>query len=244
MLAYIETHCHTYHSFDCNTTISDVVASCERRSVKGIVVCDHDVCGITPKEEKMFVENGICLYRAIEFTTKTDAHIIGVSNRIKELQQPRFHYGVEELIEKLQEIGACIIIPHPYHKTGIIGNGKISQAVIDKAFYAAQFVEKENYRYGKIQEDLKEKYPNLHYLIGSDAHSARDVGAFVNQVNEIQNDFLSTMLSGDISFHKNAEHGCLYQMMKSVKRSAPYQKLLHLFPEKLRRNIKNKLINR
>lgn len=244
MANFIETHCHTHHSFDCNTAIADVITSCERKSVKGIVICDHDVCGITADEERKFIEHGICLYKAIEFTTKTDAHIIGVGSRIMELQQPRFHYELEELINRLQETGACIIIPHPYHKTGIIGNGKICQATIARAFKAAQFVEKENYRYGKIEDDLKKLYPNLHYLIASDAHSSKDVGAFVNQVKEIQDDFLSTMLSGDILCHKNAEHGCLYLVMKSVKHSAFYQILLHLFPEQVRRSVKNKLINK
>ena len=244
MATYIETHCHTHHSFDCNTSIPNVIAACERNSVAGIIVCDHDVCNITTEEELMFADRGICLYKAIEFTTKTDVHIIGVSNRIRELQQPRFHYELSDLIDKLQSIGACIIIPHPCHETGIIGNGKISRTVVDKAFRSAQFIEKENYRYGKTEGDLPKLYPNLRYVIGSDAHSSKDVGAFVNQVGELYDDFMSTMLSGDISYHKNAEHGKGYWIMKSVKRSKPYQFLLKLLPVGFRRNIKNALINR
>lgn len=239
----IETHCHSHHSFDSNTSIADIIATCEQRNVKGIVICDHDVCDVTPEEERMFVEHGITLFKAIEFTTQTDAHVIGVSHRIKELQQPRSYYELNDLIVKLQSIGATIIIPHPDHGTGIAGNGKIDSESIDKAFRAAHLVEMENYRYGKTRTDLSKKYPHLRYVIGSDAHSAKSVGSFVNEVSEMNDTFLSTMSNG-IAHKKNAEHGRGYWIMKAVKRSAPYQMLLLLFPAELRRKIKNTIINK
>ena len=239
----IETHCHSHHSFDCNTSIADIVSMCERRDVKGIVICDHDVCNITSEEEMMFQEHGITLFKAIEFTTKTDAHVIGVSPRIKELQAPRYHYTLEELIEKLKGIDAAIIIPHPNHGTGIVGNGKIDSDSIDAAFCAALFVEKENYRYGKTITDFSKQYQHLRFVIGSDAHSAKGVGAFLNEVSEIHDSFLSTMCN-NIAHFKNVEHGRGYWIMKSVKSSAPYQMLLHIFPVELRRKIKNSIINR
>ena len=240
----IETHCHSHHSFDCNTAISDIISTCLQREVKGIVICDHDVCDITEEEETSFKDNGIRLYKAIEFTTKTDAHVIGISPRIKELQQERFHYELDELIDKLQSIGAAIIIPHPNHGTGIVGNGKIEQGAIEKAFLSAHFVEKENYRYGKTSSDIIKKYSKKSFVMGSDAHASKNVGAFVNLVGEIKDDFLATMQSGKISYYKNDEHGRGYWIMKSVKASAPYQFLLKLFPDELRRNIKNKIINK
>lgn len=240
----IETHCHSHHSFDCNTSIESIAESCEKRNIKGIVICDHDVCEITPEEENVFSNKGIKLFKAIEFTTQTDAHIIGVSSRIAELQQPRFYYDVNTLVEKLQDLGATVIIPHPNHATGIVGNGKISDADIDKTFKAAHFVEKDNFRYGKSQWAQVEIYPHLKWVIGSDAHSAKNVGSFVNQVTEIKSDLLATMQSSSIQYVRNEKHGRVYWLMKSVKRSAPYQFLLKLFPPELRRNIKNKIINR
>lgn len=240
----IETHCHSHHSFDCNTAISDIIATCLQREVKGIVICDHDVCDITEEEEALITASGIKLYKAIEFTTKTDAHVIGISPRIKELQQERYYYDLYELINKLQAIGAAIIIPHPNHGTGIVGNGKIAQGAIDKAFEAAHFVEKENFRYGKTSSDVIKKYSKKNWVIGSDAHASKNVGAFVNQVGEIKDDFLATMQSGSISYFKNDEHGRGYWIMRSVKVSAPYQFFLKLFPAELRRKIKNKIINK
>ncbi len=240
----IETHCHSHHSFDCNTAINDIIATCLKREVKGIVICDHDVFNITDEEEALFKDNGIKLYKAIEFITKTDAHVIGISPRIKDLQKERFYYDLDDLIDKLQSLGAAIIIPHPNHGTGIVGNGKISQNAIDKAFEAAHFVEKENYRYGKTNPDIIKKYSNKSFVIGSDAHASKNVGAFVNQVGEIRDDFLATMQMGKISYLKNEQHGRGYWIMKSIKASAPYQFLLKLFPADLRRKIKNKIINK
>ena len=121
----IETHCHSHHSFDSEMSIAHIVEACKKWGIGGIVVCDHDTCGITPEEEALFADNGIRLFKAIEFTTKTDAHIIGVSPRIKTIEKERGHYTVGELINALQSIGATIIIPHPSHGTGIVGNGMV-----------------------------------------------------------------------------------------------------------------------
>lgn len=240
----IETHCHSYHSFDCNTSIEGIISACINRNINGIVICDHDVCDITKEEEALFKDSGIKLYKAIEFTTKTDAHIIGISPQIKDLQKPRFFYSVDDIIEKLQKIGAVIIIPHPNHATGIVGNGKISLHSIEMAFTAAHFVEKENFRYGKTSSDIIRQFSDKVLLIGSDAHSSKNVGAFVNEVNEIKSDFLATMQSSKIIHIKNEEHNKGYWIMRAIKKSAPYQFLLKCFPDDLRRNIKNKLINK
>lgn len=240
----IETHCHSHHSFDCNTSIQSIIETCKVRDIKGIVICDHDVCGITEEEEALFDINGIKLFKAIEFTTQTDAHVIGVSMRIKELQQERFFYSLDELINKLQAMGAAIIIPHPNHGTGIVGNGNIPQESIEKAFFAAHFVEKENLRYGKTSSDIIKKYADKVLLIGSDAHSAKHVGAFVNRVASIEEDFITTMQCCGLAGFKNEEHGKGYWIMRSIKKSNLYQFLLKLFPAELRRNIKNKIINK
>lgn len=240
----IETHCHSHHSFDCNTSIESIIESCKARSIKGIVICDHDVCGITTDEEKLFETNGIKLFKAIEFTTQTDAHVIGISPRIKELQQERFYYSLNELIEKLQVLGAAIIIPHPNHGTGIVGNGKILQEDVVNAFAAANFVEKENFRYGKTSSDIIKKYATKALLIGSDAHSAKTVGAFLNQAESIEEDFLSTMKSGALTGLKNEEHWKSYWAMKSFKKTGFYQFLLKLFPTELRRKVKNAMFNK
>ena len=239
----IETHCHSHHSFDSNTSIESIAESCEKRNIKGIVICDHDVFEITPEEENVFSNKGIKLFKAIEFTTQTDAHVIGISPRIKELQQERYHYSLDELIDSLHALGAAIIIPHPNHATGIVGNSKIPQMSIDKAFSAAHFVEKENYRYGRTSSDIIKKYYEKALLIGSDAHSSKNVGAFVNEVKDIKDDFLCTMQSV-IGYKKNDEHGKAYWIKRRIKNSAPYQFVLNLFSPELRRKIKNKYFNR
>lgn len=239
----IETHCHSHHSFDCNTAIEDIISTCKQRNIKGVVICDHDVCGITPDEERLFEKKGVKLFKAIEFTTKTDAHVIGISPEIKDLEMPRFHYELGELILKLQAIDATIIIPHPNHGTGIIGNGKIPSEIIDMAFKAAHFAEIENYRYGKTRTNLSAKYPHLRLVIGSDAHSSKSVGSFVNSVNAIKGTLRST-LNQEIHHIKNAEHGRTYWLMKAVKRTSLYQMIINILPANVRRKIKNKLINK
>ncbi len=240
----IETHCHSHHSFDCNTSIDAIIETCKKRDIKGIVICDHDVCAITLHEEELFKKNQITLFKAIEFTTKTDAHIIGISPQIKDLQKPRFFYGLCELIDCLKSIKATIIIPHPNHVTGIVGNGKIPQVEIEKAFKAADFVEIENYRYGITKTDFTKQYPHLICLMGSDAHNANSVGAFLNIVDCGGNNFYETLSRGKIDFVKNARHGKLYWLRKAIQRTFFYQWLLNLFSPEIRRVIKNKVFHR
>ena len=240
----VETHCHSHHSFDCNTTIESIVRACKDRCIDAIVICDHDVCDITEEETQLFINNNIRLLKAIEFTTDTDSHIIGISPNIRKLQKQRFHYTLDSIVNELNQIGATIVIPHPFHKTGIIGNVKNSKEAIELALNSARFVECENYRYGVSKGKLKDKYPHLRYLVGSDAHSSKNIGAFVNTITGEAVNILDSLYNEDIKHIKNKQHNRGYWAFRSFKRAPLYQFFLNCFSPELRRNIKNKLFNK
>ena len=193
----------------------------------------------------MFDDNGIKLFKAIEFTTSEGAHIIGISDHIEAFNWEKGKCTSRELVDILKKTGATIIIPHPDHATGIRGNGKISETDIDYILSKSNYIEILNYKYGKTDSisEIKSKYPNLECLVGSDAHAMRDVGAVYNILNT--NNIIS------ISDKKVVE-GYVYRkknygrkpIIRKIKSGVLYQVLLRLIPERLRRKIKNKYINR
>lgn len=243
----IETHCHSLYSHDSSLSIQDIIEKCKENDIGGIIICDHDNCGITEEDERLFLNSRVLLIKGIEFTSFEGVHIIGCHPLIKNVEKPPFTYGLIELIDLLKSIGATIIIPHPNHATGIIGNGKISADSLNRVFSKADFVEIDNYRYGKTKntDEISKQYPNIRFLIGSDAHSQKDVGAYCNEFdikcNSIE-DIIST--NSKINMVRNKNRSAFYWKWQKIKRKKMYQYLMKMFPAGLRRKIKNLIVNR
>ena len=245
----IETHCHSAYSFDCNVPVESVAQHSASKGIDFLVLNDHDRCGLTPEDRSLFTEKGIHVLSAIEFTTQEGIHIIGIHPAIKTLEQEAFHYSIPEIMDSLTTLEAFIILPHPCHETGLLGQRKVSLQSRDYALSRAHFIETDNYRYGPTKgiAEIREKYPRLRLIIGSDAHSSTDIGAFQN-VFEAPDDLPDPMqafyASESIEFLRTKKHGRGYWRMRKLKKSSLYQSLLKLFPAGLRRKIKNRLFHR
>lgn len=244
----IETHCHSCYSIDCNTPIHAIVNSCKKKNIYYIVITDHDCCRLSMSDYESFINAGVGVLKGIEFTTSERVHIIGIHSQIEILEQPLGTYCVRETIDLLHSLGAWIIIPHPCHKTGLIGNGGVKEEDLDFAFSNAHFIEKDNYKYGEAKQimQLLDKYSNLRCLIGSDAHTRIDVGAFLNviEADSILGDPMEMLYKHPCVYLKNKKHSSYYWRFKDFKKSGLYQSLLLLISPKVRRAIKNLLINR
>jgi len=239
----LESHCHTKYSHDSWMQIEEIVSRCKELLIDAIVICDHDTYGLTCDEEKMFADAGIKLYRAIEFTTCEGIHIIGIDKDIKSLERSMGYYKINTLVNELSEIGAAIIIPHPCHETGVIGNGKLSEYEMDAILDRADLIEKENFRYGISEKILLKKYRDRLKLYGSDAHSVRYVGAFTNELTteEFGEDILSAICRGGYVRKVENKSTKYYRCIRRYKTSAVYQFMLNLFTPKQRQSVKNAL---
>ena len=247
----IETHCHSCYSHDCGLQISDIVNRCAELGINGIVICDHDTCGITDEDEALFRVNDIDLYKAIEFTTAEGIHIIGVSDKIKGMEKEQGFYSALVLVEKLKQEGAAVIIPHPFHETGIIGNKTLSENDIGCIFRNADFIECQNYKYFSSADlqPILNKYSNLVPIVGSDAHARRDVGALYNTVvcRERIMDLgrLDDVLKKDVvSCHRRKKNNAYRIIIRKIKMTLIYQTIITMIPADMRRKLKNKYINR
>ncbi len=251
MRVCIETHCHSLYSHDSNMAIERIAVMGESYGLNHIIICDHDIFGLVEDDLRVLNNHGIIAHPAIEFTTQEGVHIIGVHQNIKKIEKLPKHYSVREIISLLLSIGAIIIIPHPYHVTGIIGNGKVSELDIDFCLRNSHFLEISNYKYGMIDSKLLlSKYTNLKCLVGSDAHSADAVAGqfnFFDVPDDIESDkVLDYVFKNQIVIEHRfrLKHGRAYWVIKNLKKSGVYQFLLNLFPVSLRKSVKNKLINR
>lgn len=247
----IETHCHSLYSHDCNMSVERIAEMGIKHGINHILICDHDNWGISEKDINTLNSKGIKLLHGIEFTTIEGVHIIGVHTVIKQIQKPAKSYSVHEIIDELISIQAVIIVPHPYHVTGIIGNGHVCREDIDYCLRNAQYLEISNYKYGCIsKKGIKDHYQHLKELVGSDAHSANAVAAQYNIFeipNEIETDrILSYVYTHDVMIGHTIRlsHGKLFWMIKRFKKGWVYQSLLKLFPVSLRRKVKNTIINK
>ncbi|MCI8661599.1 MAG: PHP domain-containing protein [Lachnospiraceae bacterium] len=241
----VESHCHTCYSIDSSLPIRKIVNQCKKQGINGIVICDHDVYGLTREDERMFESNKIQLMKGIEFTTSEGVHIIGVSDEIKKLEKERGSYSARRLVDRLSEENAVIIVPHPNHSTGVIGNTNIKEIDAKYVLLNASFIEQANYKYGNTKEmdDILKKYNHLVTMVGSDAHSAKNIGAFYN---EIDTDEESLQIEKVKNFRKlkRKEHNWVYWKIKRIKTTKIYQFFLKLFPVSFRRYIKNRIINK
>jgi predicted metal-dependent phosphoesterase TrpH len=238
----IETHCHSCYSHDCYSPIEKIIEQSKKRGLTHIVINDHDCCDLSPEDENLFAANNIELLKAIEFTTREGVHIIGVHQDIKKLQKDAFSYGCQTLIEALQKEKAEIIIPHPLHTTGILGNKNVDETTKHNVLHAASFIEVSNRKYGMIAnpKEILDQYPNLRALIGSDAHKVRSVAAFVNVV--VTNDpppiVFDILKTRAIKHVINNDISKTDLCVRRVKRSAIYQLILNLTNAGMRKKIK------
>lgn len=245
----IETHCHSLYSHDSCLTIEKIALAAKNNGLTHIVICDHDNYGKTKNDRKLLKKSGIELIEGIEFTTTEGIHIIGIHRDIIKLQANAYTYRAVDLVGHLKCISAMIIIPHPYHKTGLIGNGNIEKSGIDYCLSNANFLEISNYKYGSVQTlKLLSDYPHLKTLIGSDAHAFDMVASQYNEfevpeeVSEVLHYAYAHIVNINHTYRK--KHTALYWQFKTIKKTGLYQFFLKLFPATLRKDIKNKLFNK
>jgi len=239
----IETHCHSYHSFDSLAKIEDIITECKKKGIDALVLNDHDVCNINNSELRHFKNNNIVLIKAIEFTTFEGVHIIGIDDNIKELQVEPFFYKSIELVNQLLNINAWIILPHPNHETGIIGNQKILKEDSRYCLSKSHFIEKNNYRYGKFKdiEKILFKYKNLKPLVGSDAHKASDIGIFYNEIEVCKEGIFKSLYEKEYKCVITKERGKLYFFKRNFKKTKLYQFFLNKFSAEFRLKVKKQL---
>ena len=243
-----EFHCHSCYSFDSSLDLNVILKRCIQLGINNIVICDHDIFGLSKDELRSFSDAAITVLKAIEFTSNEGIHIIGMGEEIKKIEMPAFHYSAINLIRILKQHEFFICLPHPTHSTGVIGNKSSDTHLIEFCMSAAHFVESNNLRYGKTDnlDFYLQKYPNLKTIVGSDAHRASEVGRFftissgINLKDSVHKTENILKVIYDMPIHKNdrSKRGKIYFFSRMLQTTKLYQFVLNLFPPKWRRNVR------
>lgn len=240
------SHCHSHHSFDSNLKPSDIVKSLVESDINAVIINDHDVCLLTTEELRQFNIENILVLKAIEFTTREGVHVIGVHDRIELLQAEPYFYPIEKLIQTLIEAKAKIVLPHPYHGTGAFGNKNVSEELFETVVRNVDAFEVDNYRYGETPKLLIRRMlkinPRLVEFIGSDAHKASEVNAYVNTLdlggNIDQKNVYEVLFSATPEHIYVKRRGRVYFQFKRFQKSMLYQFVINMLNAGTRRKIK------
>jgi histidinol phosphatase-like PHP family hydrolase len=239
----VATHCHTHYSFDCNTSIVELVNVCKRKNIGCIFITDHDLFGLSNEDLNLFFSENIVVLNAIEFTTKEGAHVIGVHPRIKRFERERYFYKTADLIKILKEFGVWISIPHPTHETGILSVG-LDKEELEFCFENSHFIEQSSSKYGKFEiEGLLKKYINLKPIVSDDAHRKEDVGIMLNKIEilkkneDIYDEILSSLY--EKSVYVFDEKQLIIRRLKKIIHSCKWYQFVS---RRMSRKFKNKII--
>jgi histidinol phosphatase-like PHP family hydrolase len=245
------SHCHSFHSFDSQLPIENIIKQLIKNEISVISINDHDVYSLTTSEVEMFTSNGIVVIPAIEFTTSEGVHIIGLHSNIKSLEKKAYDYSAKDLILALMSLGAKVCLPHPSHLTGVHGNLKINSATANFVVANSNAFEINNYRYGQTPQVLIDEYmkinPKLIQLIGADAHKESEINSFINVYSrmfdkniESQN-LLNYLFSQQPEHLKKKERDRFYFSFKKFQKSKFYQNITNIISHENRKKIKSLL---
>lgn len=144
----------------------------------GIAVSDHNTTrgGLVAAKVAREIKKDFLVIPSLEIKTKEgDILALGV---LEEVNIKSRTITADEAVEKMREIGAVLIAPHPYSREGI------GEALVEKlAFDAIEvFNSRMLSRHNKKAKELALKL-GLPMIACSDAHIADDVGNAITAIN-------------------------------------------------------------
>ncbi|MDC0244887.1 PHP domain-containing protein, partial [Pseudomonadota bacterium] len=235
-----DLHNHSIFSYDAFSSESEIIDACVLRGISAIAITEHDeVCKLSYEN---FKKAGIELIPGREYTSDRGAHIIGL------FITEEFHCGTsrEEIAQHIKKQGGLMVMPHPWKP----GSGYMDKYSEDNFIQNFDFIELLNGGWSsrdytsKILR-LSENY-SLRMLASSDSHRGCQVGLCVTKINSSRlfsvgdaKQILVSARQQDIDLLiDNRMLLSKGRKTRKIQLSKSYQKLLPLFPTKIRRLLK------
>ena len=176
----LDCHAHTGHSSDCLLPAERLLAAALRRGLAGIAVTDHDSFGgalqAAALAERVPEHYGCARLAVIpgEEVKTTEGEIIGLGLREA---IPR-GLTPEETIARIRDQGGLAIVPHPFDR---LRGSRLREAALLRVAHLVDAIEVLNARTTVPADNTRARvFARAHRLLmvaGSDAHTAREVGA-------------------------------------------------------------------
>ena len=163
-----DLHVHTNVSRDGESSVEEILKRAEEAGLDAIAITDHD--SVDGAKRAMACASNVIVIPGIEVSTK-QGHLIvlGVTEVIPS------GLDVGETIAMAHDLGAVLILPHPFHmwRHGVARKKRAPMLLVDavEVFNSRYIVGSANGKAGRMAKRLGKPCVG-----GSDAHNARFVG--------------------------------------------------------------------
>jgi predicted metal-dependent phosphoesterase TrpH len=190
-------HIHSKYSGDSNTTLEQIIHTCQKKQINCIALSDH---GSIEGALKLKSIAPFYVIVAEEILT-TRGEIMGMF--LNELVPSGL--SLEESIKRIKDQGALLCAQHPFDK---IRPDALSKEVMDEIVEQIDLVEVFNARNPLLRSSKQAQAfaikHNLPGSAGSDAHAAYEIGNAYVEMPEFKGkeDFLHALTNGKIYGHR------------------------------------------
>jgi predicted metal-dependent phosphoesterase TrpH len=195
---WIDTHCHTKHSYDNWLEPLDLIRRAKELGLDGVCITEHYSYDASEPVERLGREEGFLVLRGVEISTDR-GHLLayGVSDDGWNIWRRDSYLPLDEVIARINSLGGLCVPAHPFREIGL---SSLLEGLLELQGIAA--IESHNGANADSDNDLAiqaSRHLGLPTLGGSDCHKVAAVGrcatGFSQPVNDM-NSFLAAVRAG------------------------------------------------
>lgn len=195
---WIDTHCHTKHSYDNWLEPLDLLRRARALGLAGVVVTEHHSYEASAPVERLGREEGVLVLRGVEISTDK-GHLLayGVTDDGWNIWGRDTYLPLDAVIERICDLGGICVPAHPYRNIGVA-------SLLDGVLQLQNIAAVETHNGGNAHDDNElalraADHRRLPTLGGSDCHRTESVGRcateFFRPVTDLA-DFIAAVRAG------------------------------------------------
>lgn len=167
-----DLHIHSEASYDCDTTVEEILEAAVEAELDVVAVTDHDEIRASHEAVEAAPDYGLLAVPGVEVST-ADGHLIGLGVE----EKPPSGEPVERTIETVRKQGGIAVIPHPFQRLRN-GVGAVRDCDAVETYNSRLLTGFANWRALRFARAY-----DLPQLGGSDAHVAPMVGQTYTEID-------------------------------------------------------------
>lgn len=183
---YFDLHVHTDMSFDCNTRIDEIIREVKLKAIDGIAITDHSRIFSPERAKKLSIQHRVNIISGEEINTN-QGEIIGLFMQ-EQLADSDFY----DVIDRLRDQDALIILPHPYRGHSMI-------EILANNVDGIEVLNAKSHISDNIAAHMLSKKFSKGRTGGSDAHTADAVGACLTIFEECDEESIRRAILRDLA---------------------------------------------